>query len=370
MTTIANLITAIESIAPPQLAEPWDNVGLLVGDLNARLSNAMLTIDYTDAVAAEAREKKCEAVIAYHPPIFSGLKRIASGSLIHNAIRNGVAIYSPHTALDAAPGGTNDVLADKLSLRDRRPLRVVDPAAQRIDAYKLVTFIPPKDVERVAAALFAAGAGTIGRYSQCSFRADGIGTFLGEKGTNPTIGTPGKLERTEEVRFETIVKTDRVPATIEALRRAHPYEEPAFDLFATMTNPAAKSTEGQGRFGKLPGDATGDMIVNLLKHELSLDHLLVAGDVSRMISKVGICAGSGHELFADAINAGADLYLTGELRHHDVLHGAQRGMLIICTLHTNSERIALKSVAERLVEALPAVTFHQSQSDRDPLSVM
>src|SRR3989440_9194913 len=159
---LSDLIRILESIAPTGLAESWDNVGLLAGDPGQPVTAALLTIDYTPQVAEEARQHRCDLVVAYHPPIFDGLKRIAAPSLIFDAIRRGVAIYSPHTALDVADGGTNDMLADVLGLQDRQPLRLIEPKAL---ACKLVTFVPEAEVERVAAALFDAGAGRIGHYT-------------------------------------------------------------------------------------------------------------------------------------------------------------------------------------------------------------
>src|ERR1700691_130654 len=170
---LSGIIYTLEQMAPPSLAESWDNVGLLAGDPNQEISRILLTIDYSAAVAEEARAKKCDLVIAYHPPIFHPLKRVVAGSLVFDAIRQGVAIYSPHSALDAAEGGTNDMLADVLGLTDREPLRSGELKATE---YKLVVFVPVEAVERVSRALFEAGAGNIGKYGSCSFRSMGTGT--------------------------------------------------------------------------------------------------------------------------------------------------------------------------------------------------
>src|SRR5437660_8432830 len=171
MAVLRDLINLLEALAPTRHAESWDNVGLLVGDRNQIVNRAMLTIDYTESVAAEARDGVCDAIIAYHSPIFAAIKRVTSDSstaLIHDAIRRGVAIYSPHTALDVADGGTNDMLCDILGVSARRALRLSDTKASQ---FKLVTFVPEEHVEKVSAALFDAGAGRIGNYSSCSFRS-------------------------------------------------------------------------------------------------------------------------------------------------------------------------------------------------------
>lgn len=361
------LIQAMEQIAPTKHAESWDNVGLLVGDPQQKLSKVLLTIDYTPAVAVESKEHQCDAVVAYHPPIFEAVKRVTSSGatdLVFDAIRRGVGIYSPHTALDVAPGGTNDMLADALMLVDTRPLKMGSPKARE---YKMVTFVPRDALDRVSQAMFDAGAGRIGNYSHCSFRSDGAGTFLGEAGSNPTVGTAGKLEHAAEVRLEMIVPISRVDHVVAALRKSHPYETPAFDL---ITLAAAPDGLGMGRVGKLPGEVTAEMLVNHLKRELELSHVLIAGDTQKMIKRAAVCAGACGNLLDDAISAGVDLYVTGEMRHHDALKAAKAGLTVVCTLHSNSERAVLKRLATRLTAALPDLQIHLSQQDRDPFSIL
>ncbi|HEY1923064.1 MAG TPA: Nif3-like dinuclear metal center hexameric protein, partial [Tepidisphaeraceae bacterium] len=245
---LSTIITALEQIAPLSLAESWDNVGLLTGDPAQNISGILLTIDYTQAVAEEARDKKCDLVIAYHPPIFHPLKRVVAGSLIFDAIRRGVAIYSPHSALDIAEGGTNEMLADVLGLTNRQALRTTESKPHQ---YKLVVFVPVEAVDRVSQALFEAGAGIIGKYTSCSFRLEGNGTFFGQEDARPTIGQPGKLEEVREIRLETVVPISQVSAVLQALRQSHPYEEPAFDLNMLAATPDA-NPRGMGRIGSMP----------------------------------------------------------------------------------------------------------------------
>lgn len=361
---LSDLIEQLEAIAPTCYAEPWDNVGLLAGDPQQPIAAAMLAIDYTPEVACEAAGAKCDAIVAYHPPIFDAIKRITAGSLIFDAIRRGVAIYSPHTALDVAPGGTNDVLADILELRDRAPLKLNEPKATHC---KLVTFVPAEAVEKVSRALFDAGAGRIGDYSSCSFQIKGTGTFIGGPGTNPTVGQAGKLERADEIRLETVVPLNRIDAVIRALRDSHPYEEPAFDLNQLAAPPESL---GQGRIGKVPGEVSADMLINRIKRELGVDRVLVAGDPARIVRRAAVCAGACGKLLDDAIAQRVDLYLTGEMRHHDALKAAAAGVTVVCVLHSNSERIALKRLRDRLAEKLPGLPIHLSQKDHDPFAVL
>ncbi len=368
--TIGKLLETLESIAPTNLAEPWDNVGLLVGDLTQNITRVMLTIDYTPQVAGEAREQKCDCIIAYHPPIFDAVKRVtATGatSLIHDAIRRGVAIYSPHTALDVADGGTNDVLADALSLINRRPLKLRESKPTH---HKLVVFVPVDVVDRVADALFAVGAGIVGKgkYSRCSFRTPGTGTFFGEPGASPAVGQAGKLEHVDEIRLETIVPIDKIESALAAMKSAHPYEEVAYDLQLLAGDP---TPVGIGRIGKLPGDATADMLVNMLKRALDINHVLIAGDPGRLIKRAAVCAGAcGGDFLSEAIAQQADLYVTGEMRHHDALRAVRHNMTVICTLHSNSERATLKRLAERISAAHPELPVLQSRLDQDPFSVL
>jgi dinuclear metal center YbgI/SA1388 family protein len=361
---LSELLQILEDIAPTRHAEPWDNVGLLVGDPAASISKALLTIDYTAEVAAEGLREGCDVVVAYHPPIFEAMKRITGGSLIYDAIRRGVAIYSPHTALDIAEGGTNDMLADVLGLGEREPLRM---SAAKATQYKLVVFVPVDAADRVASALFEAGAGRIGNYSCCSFRSPGTGTFFGEEGARPAVGQAQKLEHVDELRLETVLPIERVGAAIAAMRKAHPYEEPAFDLVSLATPPEGK---GQGRIGTFAQPVPRQVIFDRIKKGLELEHLLVAGPMEGQVSRAAACAGACGDLLNDALAQKADLYLTGEMRHHDALKAAQRGMTVVCALHSNSERAVLKRLAERISQRLPALAVRFSQMDRDPFAVL
>jgi len=360
--TVADLVRAMEEVAPTRFAEPWDNVGLLVGDPAARLARVVLTIDCTHEVLREATSAGGDvAIVSYHPPIFEAQKRFVAGSIAYAAARAGVAVYSPHTALDAADGGTNDVLADALGMTARAPLR---GAEQRDRELKLVTFVPEEHVERVSEALFAAGAGRIGKYESCSFRSAGTGTFFGGEGTNPVVGQAGRLELAPELRLETVVPIARAADMVRALRSAHPYEEPAFDLVRLATPPSGL---GPGRVGAVERGPLRDHVARI-KKALGVEHVLVAGSLDREVARAAVCAGSGGDLVADAIAAGADLLLTGEVRHHDALRAVAAGLAVVCTRHSVSERAALGAVARRLGELLPGVPVTRAASDADPLA--
>jgi dinuclear metal center YbgI/SA1388 family protein len=360
---LRDIVEVLDRIAPTRHAESWDNVGLLVGDATQETSSALLAIDYTKQVADERAQLGCNLVIAYHPPIFQAVKRLTAGSVVFDAIQAGVAIYSPHTALDVAEGGTNDVLCDVLGVTRRSPLKLAETKSTQ---YKLVTFVPEDALETVSQALFEAGAGRIGKYSSCSFRSPGTGTFFGEEGTNPAVGESGKLERAAEVRMETVVTIAKVADAINSLRRAHPYEEPAFDLNQLAAPP---ESVGIGRVGEFDEPVERAAAFDRIKKGLELSHLLIAGPESGPVKKVATCAGACGELLNDALAHKVDLYLTGEMRHHDAIRAAAAGVTVVCTLHSNSERITLRRLKERLGRELPALATHLSRQDRDPFAV-
>ncbi len=360
--TVTDLVLAMEAIAPTRLAAAWDNVGLLVGDAAGPLSRILLTIDCTREVVDEALSERCEAVVAYHPIVFDAQKRFLAGSAAYALARAGIAAYCPHTALDVAEGGTNDVLADALAMTHRGPLRPMAPAGSEL---KLVTFVPPEHEDNVRRALFAAGAGRIGRYSSCSFRVAGTGTFFGQLGTDPAVGSAGRLEDVSELRLETRVPLARVDAIVRALRESHPYEEPAFDLVRLAEDSGGL---GFGRIGVVE-TAPAAFHVQRVKEALGIDRVLAVGDLGREVSRAAVCAGSGGEFVGDAVASGAHLLLTGELRHHDALRAKAAGMVVIGVLHSVSERGALRTLAHRLRVRLPSVSVLQSRADGDPFVI-
>ncbi|MEM1011919.1 MAG: Nif3-like dinuclear metal center hexameric protein [Planctomycetota bacterium] len=364
--TIGDLQSAMESIAPTRLAESWDNVGLLVGDAAAELSGVSLCIDLTADVLAEARQSGANAVVAYHPPIFKDVKTLHAGDVVFDAIRQGVAVYSPHTALDVAPGGTNDVLADLLYLTHRKPL-APKPASK--GDLRLVTFVPADHADDVAKALFDAWAGSYGDYDSCAFRTTGTGSFRGLDGSNPAIGQPGQLETVKEVRLETTLPAGKADEVVAALRQTHPYEEVAFDLLRREPDPA--QVVGLGRIGDFDEPVPRDVLFGRIRRELNVGELLVAGPVDGEVKRIACCAGSCGDLLDSAAKQGAELYVTGELKHHDALRAAKLGLTAVCVLHSNSERPTLDVLRRRLSDLLPAsVEVAVSHVDRDPFVIL
>jgi len=371
MPPLRDLIRAIESIAPPALAEPWDNAGLIVGDPDDDLRGpVLLAIDLTPEVADEAVSTKAGAVIAYHPPIFTPRKRLVASSPqergLLRLIRSGAAVYSPHTALDAADGGLTDWLLDASAPSAITNRRALTPHTPATGNHKLVVFVPrePADlIDRLREALSSAGAGRIGNYDKCSFSIPGTGTFHGRESTNPAVGQRGRLESVEEARLEMVCPTGALAAVLTALRGAHPYEEPAFDVYPLTGAPDARI--GAGRIGTLSAPPTLSAVAAKVRASLGVP-VTIVGDPSKSVTTIAACPGSGASLFDAAASAGADVFITGEAKHHDALHAQDLNLALVLAGHTETERPYLPVLAERLSKAVPSTKFVVSKADRSP----
>lgn len=358
---LRDVLLALEQIAPLRHAESWDNVGLIAGDPAAPVTRALLAIDATAAVADEAARERCELIVAYHPPVFEGMKSVPATSLVHRAIRDGIALYSPHTALDVAPGGTNDLLADVLGLGARAALK---PAPPRETSCKLVALVPVGEVDRAAQALFDAGAGATVSHAEYVRRSPETGTLGGGEGVSGGAGEgPG---RTPLARLEATVPLARQEAVIEALRAALPGEELPFEIVRLV---ARADGTGIGRAGVLPAPVPRGELIERIKRGLGVQALLVAGPTAGEVTRVAVCAGAGRGLLNEALARKTELYLTGELPHHDALRAAAAGMTVVCALHSNSERATLPRVKARLEELVPGLEVRISQEDRDPFTL-
>lgn len=374
MTTVRDITAVLEDLAPLALAEDWDNVGLLVGARDWPVDGpVLLTIDLTDAVMDEAERLGAGMIVAYHPSIFGGLERLTadepSARNVLRAARAGIAIYSPHTALDAAPGGMNDWLANGLGTGTISPLAAHGDLPPN-EAFKVISFMPESALDAARTAMAAAGAGRIGDYETCSFELRGHGTFRGGDGTNPVVGARGALERVDEVRLEMVCGSHDLAATLAALRDAHPYEEPPIEVHALQPRPSA--TTGGGRLIELDAPVTRAALCDRVKAVLGAKHLKVgwADGAARTIRRVGLCVGAGGSFVDAAIARGACVFLTGEMRHHEVVSAKARGCSIVLAGHTNTERGYLRQVLlKRLKAALP-VDVRVAKKDAAPLQVV
>jgi len=367
--TVRTLCKAMEQIAPTWAAAEWDNVGLLVGDPARPVRRVLLAIDLTAAVLSEARRGRFEAVVAYHPPLFRPVTRFVVGTTEQHALAAeaaalGMAVYSPHTALDAAAGGPNDTLAELADLKDAVPF---EAAASGPDECKLVVFVPPQRVDAVAEAAFDAGAGRIGQYEKCSFRLAGKGTFFGTESTTPAVGRRGRFERVDEIRLEAIFPRDRLSAVVTAVRHAHPYEEPAFDVYPLHRLPDGRI--GQGRIGRFARPTTLAALARSMRRKTGAANVVTVGGSARSLRRGLVCVGAAgtlpFEMPATPCGPG-DVVITGEIRHHDALRYRRCGVAAIALGHWASERPVLKPLARRLTAMLGRVAVVVSRSDRDP----
>ena len=363
MIRVRDVLAAIDRAAPFRLQESWDNSGLLVGDPKARVKRILVALDHTTAVVGEARRRRADLLVTHHPLFVDGTKRLTTetpdGAAALKMAASGIAHIAAHTNYDAAPGGLNDLLAKKLGLVDAVPLD--RPPAS--GGMKLVVFLPPADRERVQRALFAAGAGQIGDYSQCSFRVGGTGTFLGGKSTHPTVGQPGRREEVQELRLETVVPPDRVAEVVRALRNAHPYEEPAFDLY-----PLAGLDEraGLGRVGTLARRQTLRAFTDRVRRSLKVKTVQVIGSPGRRIERVAVVGGGGGSLWPQAVEAGAQVLVTGEMKYHDRLASRDAGLVTVLAGHYATEQLGVGGLAKLLRAALPEAKVVISTTERNP----
>jgi dinuclear metal center YbgI/SA1388 family protein len=365
MLTVADVVEFLEQFAPPDLAAGWDNVGLLLGEREAPVRRLMTCLTVTPDSAAEAVESGSHLVVSHHPILFRGAKRLTDatpeGRSVLALARGGVAVYSPHTAFDNTAGGINDLLARRLGLAGALPLRPQPGAGQ----CKIVVFVPDKDLERVSDALFAAGAGHIGQYSQCSFRLAGTGTFFGSEASNPTVGRKGRGEEVSEWRLEAVCPEALLNEAVAAIRRAHSYEEPAFDVYPLHPGTGSR---GDGRLGNLPEPLPLAEFARGVQSTLSSGPVQVVGDPARPVRRVAVACGAGGELLPEAARARADVLLTGEVRFHDCLEAQARGLALVLPGHYATERCGVEDLAQRLQERWPELTVWSSNRERDPIS--
>jgi dinuclear metal center YbgI/SA1388 family protein len=345
LVRVEHVAEAVERIAPPLMAEGWDNCGLQVGNPAAEVSRVLVALTPLPDVFEEAGEKGADFLLFHHPLVFQPIKTLNTafypGDLLARAIRNGLAVYAAHTSYDAAPAGVSVALAGALGLRG--PLRVVSP---RGDLRKLVVFVPDESVDGVVRALAEAGAGMIGDYTECTFRTRGTGTFRGGDETNPYLGERGQLENVEEVRIETVVPAHAAGRAAEAATAAHPYEEVALDVYPVEGTPEGC---GYGRLGTLPEPVAAEVLREHVSGSLGFSARLVA-DPGKRIERVAVIGGSGGSFIPEVAASGADAYVTGDVDYHDAVLAESLGLSVIDAGHAATELPSLGPLAARLAE--------------------
>lgn len=367
---LSDVVGIINKKYPFVLAEKWDNVGLQIGVPSEQINKIMVALDPLPAVLDEAISLGCNLLVTHHPLLFSPVRQISSstvtGSSILKAIQAGLAVVSMHTNYDIAQDGLNDLLAAQIGLNEVRPLKIVGHE----ELVKLVVFVPAAHHAAVRSALFSYAV-QIGNYRDCSFSTTGQGTFLPLAGAKPAVGTVGSLEQVEELRLELLIHKNRLGKAIKALLSAHPYEEPAFDCYPLL-NEALPI--GLGRLGRLSEPVTLQAYAALSAARLGCESVRIVGDPGRMIRTVALCSGSGASLLADAVRAGADLLVTGDVKYHEARDAEAQEIALLDAGHFATEQLMVAAIRDFLATELGRAGFlsevHAATTECDPFTTV
>jgi len=360
---ISEIVAHLESFAPPALQESYDNSGLITGNRDEEITGALITIDVTEEVIAEAARLKAGMIISHHPILFSPLKRLTGNSYaercIINSIRENIALYAFHTNLDAVRKGVNSRICEKLDLQDPR---ILVPAKDQLR--KLVFFVTVEHAQAVREKIFEAGAGHIGNYDQCSFNARGEGTFRGSDETNPFVGEKGKMHTEEELRVETIFPKHLEKKIIKELLNAHPYDEVAYDVYP-LTNEYMGA--GSGMIGELKSPVDEKKFLKLLKDTFKTGTIRHTPLLNKKIKKAAVCGGSGSFLLRDAMRQGADVFVSGDFKYHQFFD-ADGKILVADIGHYESEQFTTEIIYDLCIEKFPTFAFHFSRVNTNPVN--
>ena len=345
MITIKDITNSIEELAPLNYAEGFDNVGLLVGDYNTEVSGVLVTLDTLENVVEEAIEKNCNLIVSFHPIVFSGLKKINGNNYVERviikAIKHDIAIYSMHTALDNSINGVNAKICDVLGLKNRHIL-----IPQKNTIKKLLTYVPIENAERLRKAMFAKGAGKIGKYDNCSFNVEGFGTYRGGEDSNPTIGTKGVLHTEKEIIIGVIFEKHLEGAILKAMFDNHPYEEVAYEI-TTIENKHQQI--GMGMIAEFEEEMQEINFLNFVKSTLRTDCVRHSKLIGKPIKKVAVLGGSGSFAIENAKNAGADAFISADFKYHE-FYKAENQILITDVGHYESEQFTKNLLVDYLTK--------------------
>lgn len=360
---VADIIRVLEQIAPPALQESYDNAGLITGRRDMEVRGVLVCLDSTEAIIREAALRGCNMVVAHHPIIFKGLKRLTGSTYaeraVELAIREGIAIYAIHTNLDnVLYRGVNQRIGARLGLQD---LRILAPMREQL--FKLETFVPHAHADVVREALFAAGGGTIGNYDACSFNLSGTGTFRPGAASNPFIGQEGIIQKEEEIYIQMIAPRHREAALIQALKAAHPYEEVAYQVLPLLNE---WQESGSGLIGQLPEAMESEAFLKHVQQAMELQGFRVAVGPQKQIQRVALCGGAGSFLTKRALKAGADVYITADIKYHEFFdHEEQMWLLDIG--HFESEQYTINLIVEVLNENFPKFAVLLPETNTNPV---
>lgn len=362
MTKIKDIVDFFNQIAPFSYQEGYDNSGLLCGNPNHEVKNILCTLDCVEEIVEEAKEKKCELIVAHHPIVFKGLKSLTGKNYVERtmlkAIKNDIAILAVHTNLDHVHTGVNKKIADKLGLKNTRIL-----APKNDILMKLVTFVPDSHLDGVLQALHEAGAGNIGNYKNCSFSTSGVGRFEPNETANPYLGQKGKLEMVQEQRIEVIFPAPIQSKIMAALRKAHPYEEVAYYLQDLRNE---NQEVGAGMYGDLETELSQNEFLSYLKSSLNISVVRYT-PIEKKIKRVAVCGGAGSFLLGKAKSVGADAFLTADFKYHEFFD-AEKRIMISDIGHFESEEFTKELFCELLNKNFANIASHLSGLNTNPIS--
>ena len=359
---IKEITDYLEDIAPLILQESYDNAGLLTGNGEMECSGIITSLDVTESVVEEAVQKKCNLIVAHHPIIFRGLKKLNGKNYVERtiiaAIKKDIAIYAIHTNLDNVPEGVNKKIAEKIGLQNCRAL-LPKPATLQ----KLVTFAPVKNAEAVRNALFQAGAGAIGNYDECSFNVEGTGTFKANDGSNPFVGNIGERHDENETRIEVIFPSRLQGKVVASLKEAHPYEEVAFYIHSLEN---VQAGVGSGLVGELKESITEKQLFETLKSSFGLSLIKHTRFLEKPVTKIAVCGGAGIFLLPNAIAAGAEVYVTSDIKYHEYFDADER-ILLADIGHYESEQFTIELLTDFLQQKFPNFAVLKTEMNTNPV---
>jgi dinuclear metal center YbgI/SA1388 family protein len=359
---IKNILAILEEMAPLAYAEDFDNVGLLVGNADAKATGILVCHDALESVIDEAMDKNCNLVVCFHPILFSGLKKITGANYVERsilkAIKNDIAIYAVHTALDNHKDGVNKIFCDALGLANAK---ILIPKKDFI--HKLVTFAPTENADEVRNALFAAGAGKIGNYENCSFNSDGIGTYMGNADSNPVVGQKGEFVQAAETRIEVTFEKHLKSKILKALFASHRYEEVAYEVYELKND---HQNIGLGMIGELETARTERDFLQLVRDSMQAEGIRHSQYTKKNVKKVAVLGGSGSFAISAAKRAGADAFVTSDLKYHN-FYEAENELLLLDIGHFESERFTKNYMVDFLKEKIPNFAIILSEVNTNPV---
>ncbi len=360
---LRELTDFLEENYPLALQESYDNSGLIIGDKNIEITGAIVCLDSIESVVDEAIQKKCNLIIAHHPIIFKGLKKLTNSNYIERVvtkcIKNDIALYAIHTNLDNHFEGVNKEIANRIGLKN---VSILQPIQGNLS--KLVVFVPKDALEKLDKAIFKAGGGQIGNYSECHFRTEGVGTFKGNENSNPQIGTQNIRESVDEFRVEYLVSNYNLRTVLNAMYAAHPYEEVAYEIYPIQNS---NQFEGAGMIGELENELDEIEFLTQLKKTFNCGAIRHTQLFGKKIKKVAICGGSGSFLLSKALQQKADIFITGDFKYHEFFD-AENKIIIADIGHYESEQFTSNLLAEKIKENFTNFAIHLTEHNTNPIN--